>query len=39
MVVQKMADLVIDRALHGRPQQTWPRWPGMLGLGPATPIG
>jgi hypothetical protein len=39
MVVQKMADLVIDRALHGKPQQTWPRWPEMLGLGTATPIG
>jgi hypothetical protein len=39
MVVQKMADLVIDRALNGRPQQTWPRWPEMLGLGTATPIG
>ena len=39
MVVQKMADLVIDRALHGQPQQTWPRWPDMVGLGATTPIG
>jgi hypothetical protein len=39
MVVQKMADLVIDRALNGRPQQTWPRWPEMLALDSATPIG
>jgi hypothetical protein len=39
MVVQKMADLVIDRALNGKPQQTWPRWPEMLALDSATPIG
>src|SRR5215208_850409 len=40
MVVQKMAGLVIDRALHGKPQQTWPRWPQMLDAGVAgTPIG
>ena len=26
MVVEKMADLVIDRALSGRAQQSWPRW-------------
>src|SRR5215208_4346462 len=38
MVVQKMADLVVDRALHGRPQQTWPQWPQMLKLANATPI-
>jgi hypothetical protein len=38
MCVQKMADLVIDRALHGTPQQTWPRWAAMTGLGPSTPI-
>ena len=39
MVVQKMADLVVDRALHGKPQQTWPRWPQMLKMADATPIG
>jgi hypothetical protein len=38
MVVQKMADLVIDRALHGQPQQTWPRWAAMVGLGKETPV-
>jgi hypothetical protein len=39
MVVDKMANLAIDRALNGKPQQSWPRWPRMLGLGDATPIG
>src|SRR5436853_4238827 len=29
LAVQKMADLVIDRALNGTPQQTWPRWAEM----------
>jgi hypothetical protein len=33
MVVQKMADLVVDRALNGKPQQTWPRWAEMTGVG------
>jgi hypothetical protein len=37
MVVQRMAELVIDRALNGQPQQTWPRWAEMLGLGTASP--
>jgi hypothetical protein len=32
MCVQKMADMVIDRALHGKPPQTWPRWAQMTGL-------
>jgi hypothetical protein len=32
IVVEKMAALVIDRALHGRAQQTWPRWAEMTGL-------
>ena len=36
MVVDKMASLVIDRALHGQPSQTWPRWEEMLGIGPAS---
>jgi hypothetical protein len=39
MVVQKMADLVVDRALHGQPQQSWPLWPQMLKMANATPIG
>ena len=39
MVVQKMTDLVIDRALHGQPQQTWPQWPQMLKMASASPIG
>ncbi len=39
MVVDKMANLAIDRALNGKTQQSWPRWPQMLGLGDATPIG
>jgi hypothetical protein len=38
MVVTKMADLVIDRALNGKPQQTWPRWAEMTGLGFASPV-
>jgi hypothetical protein len=32
LVVKKMADLVIDRALNGQPGQAWPRWEEMLGL-------
>ena len=32
-VVEKMADLVIDRALNGHPAQSWPRWEEMLGIG------
>jgi hypothetical protein len=32
LVVDRMAKLVIDRALHGRVQQSWPRWAEMLGL-------
>jgi hypothetical protein len=32
IVVEKMAALVIDRALNGRAQQTWPRWADMTGL-------
>jgi hypothetical protein len=39
MVVDKMAHLVVDRALHGQPQQTWPQWPQMLKMAGATPIG
>ena len=29
IVVDKMANLVIDRAINGRAQQTWPRWADM----------
>lgn len=32
-VVDKMARLVIDRALHGEIANTWPRWEEMLGFG------
>src|SRR4030095_6155217 len=39
MVVQKMADLVVDKAMNGQPQQSWPRWSEMVGLGSATPLG
>ena len=35
-VVEKMAALVIDRAINGRPSQSWPRWEEMLGIGPAS---
>jgi hypothetical protein len=35
-VVEKMAALVIDRALHGEASQSWPRWEEMLGIGPAS---
>jgi hypothetical protein len=33
LVVDRMARLVIDRALHGTPDGPWPRWEEMLGLG------
>jgi hypothetical protein len=35
-VVEKMARLVIDRALHGNVANTWPRWEEMLGFGTAS---
>jgi hypothetical protein len=34
-VVEKMARLVIDRALHGKASFPWPRWEEMLGVGAA----
>lgn len=37
MVVDKMARLVIDRALNGSVTNSWPRWEAMLGIG--TPAG
>ena len=36
MVVEKMAHLVIDRALTGHPSQSWPRWAEMVGLSAGT---
>jgi hypothetical protein len=36
LVVSKMTSLVIDRALHGQPSQSWPRWEEMLGMGQAS---
>jgi hypothetical protein len=38
MCVQKMAEVVIDRALNGRPQQTWPQWALMTSLGSASAV-
>ena len=35
-VVEKMAHLVLDRALNGQPSQSWPRWEEMLGVGPSS---
>jgi len=34
-VVEKMARLVIDRALNGQASNPWPRWEEMLGVGAA----
>ena len=34
-VVEKMSQLVIERALNGHPSQSWPRWEEMLGIGAA----
>jgi hypothetical protein len=36
LVVEKMARLVIDRALRGQASNPWPRWEEMLGIGAAT---
>ena len=39
-VVERMAKLVIDRALRGAPSNPWPRWEEMLGIGkPAGFVG
>jgi hypothetical protein len=35
LVVERMSALVIDRALNGKPEQMWPRWEEMLGVGEA----
>jgi len=32
IVVEKMARLVIDRAVNGAPSNSWPKWPSMVGL-------
>jgi hypothetical protein len=32
-VVEKMSQLVLDRALNGHPAQCWPQWEEMLGVG------
>jgi hypothetical protein len=34
-VVDRMARLVIDRALNGSPANPWPRWEEMVGIGGA----
>jgi hypothetical protein len=36
LVVEKMANLVVDRALSGKPSQSWPRWAEMTGLSSVT---
>ena len=38
IVVDRMARLVIDRALHGDVQHSWPRWSQMVGLGSRTAV-
>jgi len=38
MVVDKMARLVIDRALNGVASNPWPRWEEMLGVGGASGV-
>jgi hypothetical protein len=35
IVVERMARLVIDRALNPQPTMAWPRWEEMLGIGTA----
>jgi hypothetical protein len=35
-VVERMARLVIDRALNGSQANSWPRWEEMLGIGAAS---
>jgi len=38
MIVDKMAQLVIDRALNGAASNPWPRWEEMLGVGAAAGV-
>ena len=33
LVLEKMSDMVIDRALNPDPTRSWPRWEEMLGIG------
>jgi len=35
-VLEKMTELVIQRAVSGQPSQSWPRWEEMLGVGHAS---
>jgi hypothetical protein len=37
LVLDKMSNLVVDRALNGHPRQSWPRWAQMVGLSDDTP--
>jgi hypothetical protein len=38
LVLEKMTNLVIDRALSGKASQTWPRWTQMTGLSNGGPF-
>jgi len=38
IAVQKMAEMAIDRALRGQPQQSWPQWAAMLGMREGTAV-
>src|ERR1700716_2400765 len=38
MCVQKMAEMVIDRAQHGTPERTWPRWAQMIGMSDSSAV-
>jgi len=38
IAVQKMAEMAVDRALHGRPQHSWPQWAQMTGLSTGSPV-
>jgi hypothetical protein len=38
IAVQKMAELAVDRALNGAPQQTWPQWAAMIGMREGSPV-
>jgi hypothetical protein len=38
LVVERMAQLAVNRALHGVAQDTWPKWAEMAGLGVGSPV-
>jgi len=38
IAVQKMAEMAIDRALRGQPQQSWPQWAAMLCMREGTAV-